>query len=147
MIISSEISYSICLSFSEIVDDGGADPQFWKNSSWTQGLGEKSLFYGEKNPKTLHNFFYGFLIHIKKTFYKKNWVKTALPGLSSGRNNLQTPIRGCHRQLDDQHRNPNMNNKDHHVGQLTMVMLTSRSRGKRGINIQGQLSRLREGRK
>ena len=23
------------------------------------------------------------------------------------------------RQLDDQHRNPNMNNKDHHVGQLT----------------------------
>ena len=28
-------------------------------------------------------------------------------------------IWGHSRQLDDQHRNPNMNNKDHHVGQLT----------------------------
>ena len=50
---------------------------------------------------------------------QKNWVKTALPGLGSGRNNLQTAIWGHSRQLDDQHRNPNINNKDHHVGQLT----------------------------
>ena len=46
-------------------------------------------------------------------------VKMALPGLGSGRNNLQTAIWGHSRQLDDQHRNPNINNKDHHVGQLT----------------------------
>ena len=26
---------------------------------------------------------------------------------------------GCHRQLDDQYRNPNINNRDHLVGQLT----------------------------
>ena len=52
---------------------------------------------------------------------QKNWVKTAIPALSSGQNNLQVPIWGCHRQLDDQCRNPNTNNKDHLVGQLTKV--------------------------
>ena len=50
---------------------------------------------------------------------QKNWVKTAIGAHSSGQSNLHTPIWGCHRQLDDQHRNPNMNNKDHIVGQLT----------------------------
>ena len=49
---------------------------------------------------------------------QKNWVKTAIPALSSGQSNLQTPIWGCHRQLDDQYRNPNNNNRDHLVGQL-----------------------------
>ena len=33
--------------------------------------------------------------------------------------NLQRPIWGCHRQLDDQYRNPNINNRDHLFGQLT----------------------------
>ena len=43
----------------------------------------------------------------------------AIPALSSDQSNLQTPIWGCHRQLDDQHRNPNINKRDHLVGQLT----------------------------
>ena len=46
----------------------------------------------------------------------------AIPALGSGQSNLQTPIWGCHRQLDDQHRNPNMNNKDHLVGRLTSIV-------------------------
>ena len=58
-------------------------------------------------------------MHIQNTFCKKNWVKTAIPALSSGQSNLQTPIWGPSRQLDDQHRNPNINNRDHLVGQLT----------------------------
>ena len=58
-------------------------------------------------------------MHIQNTFWKKNWAKRTIPALSSGQSNLQTPIWGCHRQLDDQYRNPNMNNKDHLVGQLT----------------------------
>ena len=59
------------------------------------------------------------MILTKITFCKKKWVKTAHPALSSGQSNIQTPIWGHSRQLDDQHRNPNINNKDHHVGQLT----------------------------
>ena len=31
---------------------------------------------------------------------------------------------GCHRQLDDQYRNPNINNRDHLVGQLTTTFGT-----------------------
>ena len=58
-------------------------------------------------------------MHIKNTFCKKKWVKKAIPALSSGQSNLQTPIGGCHRQLDDQNRNPNINNRDHLVGKLT----------------------------
>ena len=55
----------------------------------------------------------------KKYILQKKWVKKAIPALSSGQSNLQTPIGGCHRQLDDQNRNPNINNRDHLVGQLT----------------------------
>ena len=43
----------------------------------------------------------------------------AIPAFSSGQNNLHPPIWGPSRQLDDQHRNTNVNNKDHLVGQLT----------------------------
>ena len=38
----------------------------------------------------------------KKYILQKNWVKTAIPALSSRQSNLHTPIWGCHRQLDDQ---------------------------------------------
>ena len=72
-----------------------------------------------KRKKMLPKFFLRLRDTYKKYILQKNWVKTAIPALSSGQNNLQTPIWGCHRQLDDQHRNPNMNNKDHIVGQLT----------------------------
>ena len=74
-----------------------------------------------KRKKMLPKFFLRLRDTYKKYILQKNWVKTALPGLSSGRNNLQTPIGGHSRQLDDQHRNPNINNKDHHVGQLTTI--------------------------
>ena len=36
-------------------------------------------------------------------------------------------IWGCHRQLDDQYRNPNINNRDHLVGQLTTQNCTLKS--------------------
>ena len=58
-------------------------------------------------------------MYIQNTFWKKNWAKRTIQALSSGQSNLQTHIWGCHRQLDDHYRNPNMNNKDHLVGQLT----------------------------
>ena len=50
---------------------------------------------------------------------QKNWVKTVIPAFSSGQSNLPPSIWGPSRQLDDQHRNTNMNIKDHLVGQLT----------------------------
>ena len=55
----------------------------------------------------------------KKYILQKNWVKTVIPAFSSGQNNLPPSIWGPSRQLDDQHRNTNMNDKDHLVGQLT----------------------------
>ena len=55
---------------------------------------------------------------MKNTFCQKKWVETAIPALSSDQSNLQTPIWGCHRQLDDQNRNPIINNRDHLAGQL-----------------------------
>ena len=80
---------------------------------------KKTALSGGKTKKRLPKFFLRLRDTYKKYILQKNWVKTAIPALSSGQNNLQTPIWGCHRQLDDQHRNPNMNNKDHIVGQLT----------------------------
>ena len=52
---------------------------------------------------------------------KKFWVKTVIPAYSSGQSNLPSSMWGPSRQLDDQHRNTNMNDKDHLVGQLTSV--------------------------
>ena len=54
----------------------------------------------------------------KKYILQKNWVKTVIPAFSSGQSNLPPSIWGPSRQLDDQHRNTNMNDKDHLVGQL-----------------------------
>ena len=81
-------------------------------------------FSGGKTKQKLSKFFLWLRDTYKKYILQKNWVKTAIPALSSGQNNLQTPIWGHSRQLDDQHRNPNMNNKDHHVGQLTNIHLS-----------------------
>ena len=80
---------------------------------------KKTAFSGGKTKKKLPKFFFWLRDTYKKYILQKNWVKTAIPALSSGQNNLQVPIWGCHRQLDDQHRSPNTNNKDHLVGQLT----------------------------
>ena len=81
------------------------------------GAAKKSLFRGVKTPKVRPIFFCDVLIHIKNKFCKKKWVKTAIPALSSGQSNLHTPMWGPSRQLDDQYRNPNINNRDHLVGQ------------------------------
>ena len=94
-----------------------AEPPPWKSGP----LPKKTAVSGGKTKKKLSKFFLRLWDTYKKYILQKNWVKTAIPALSSGQNNLQTPIWGCHRQLDDQHRNPNMNNKDHIVGQLTSV--------------------------
>ena len=63
---------------------------------------EKNCFFGGKTKKKSVNFFWRLGDTYKKYILEKNWVKTAIPALSSGQNNLQTPILGRHRQLDDQ---------------------------------------------
>ena len=83
------------------------------------GAIKKQLFQGVKPKKKLPSVFLRLCDTHKKYILQKNSVKTAIRALSSGQSNLQTPIWGCHRQLDDQHRNTNMNDKDHLVGQLT----------------------------
>ena len=50
----------------------------------------------------------------------------AFPAPSNGQSNLQTPMWGSSRQPDDQYRNPNINNRDHLVGQLTTSYPTPR---------------------
>ena len=75
---------------------------------------KKQLFQGVKPKKNCPNFFLRLRDTYKKYILQKNWVKTAIPALSSGQSNLHRSIWSYHRQLDDQHRNPNMNNKDHH---------------------------------
>ena len=71
---------------------------------------KKTALSGGKTEKNLSKFFWRLANTYKKYIFQKNWVKTVIPALSSGRSNLQRPIWGCHRQLDD---------RDHLVGQLT----------------------------
>ena len=71
VIVDDHFIRNIIQHLTKIVDQLPHNPQFWKNSSWTQGLGKRTFFEGEKNPKTLPKFVYGFLIHIKNTFCKK----------------------------------------------------------------------------
>ena len=73
-------------------------------------LRKKTVLSGGKTEKNLSQFFLRLANTYKKYILQKNWVKTVIPALSSGRSNLQRPIWGCHRQLDD---------RDHLVGQLT----------------------------
>ena len=95
---------------------GTTSPEIWTRS-------EKRAVSGGKTKKKVAQIFFWLRDTYKKYILQKNWVKTAIPALSSGQNNLQVPIWGCHRQLDDQCRNPNTNNKDHLVGQLTTTHL------------------------
>ena len=76
-------------------------------------------FLGEKLKKSLPNFFCGLVIHIKNTFCKKIGSKRSFQPSAVVRAIYPPSIWGPSRQLDDQHRNTNMNNKDHLVGQLT----------------------------
>ena len=55
----------------------------------------------------------------RKYILEKNWSKTTIPALGSGQTENDTPIWGRSYQLDDQNRNPNMNNRDHLVGRPT----------------------------
>ena len=57
----------------------------------------------------------------RKYILEKNWSKTTIPALGSGQTENDTPIWGRRHQLDDQNRNPNMNNRDHLVGRPTSV--------------------------
>ena len=71
VIVDDHFIRNIIQHLTKIVDQLPHNPQFWKNSSRTQGLRKKTFFKGEKPPKTLPKIFYSFLIHIKNTFYKK----------------------------------------------------------------------------
>ena len=101
-------------------------PQFLKTSSLRTNAWNFGPFWQGKTPqKPVKKVLWPHDIY-KKYLLQKKWVKTAIPALSSGQSNLHQPIWGCHRQLDDQHRNPNNNDRDHLVGQLTtsLVALT-----------------------
>ena len=87
---------------------------------------EKNAIWGGKTKKNGPNFFYGFGIHIKNTFCKKNGSKRSFQPSAVVRAIYPPPIWGPSRQLDDQHRNTNMNNKDHLVGQLTKISISLR---------------------
>ena len=80
-------------------------------------LRKKTALSRGKTEKNLSQFFLRLANTYKKYILQKNWVKTVIPALSSGRSNLQRPIWGCHRQLDD---------RDHLVGQLTIFRPTFR---------------------
>ena len=56
----------------------------------------------------------------------KNWLKSPISGLQSGRYNLHFLIRGHHCQLDDQCRDAINNDKDCWVGQLTRSSQTQK---------------------
>jgi len=96
-------------------------PQFLKTSSLRTNAWNFGPFWQGKTPqKPVKKVLWPHDIY-KKYLLQKKWVKTAIPALSSGQSNLHQPIWGCHRQLDDHHRNPNNNDRDHLVGQLTKV--------------------------
>ena len=61
----------------------------------------------------------------RKYILEKNWSKTTIPALSSGQTENDTPIWGRRHQLDDQNRNPNINNRDHLVGRPTSASHSS----------------------
>ena len=88
-------------------------------------FGKKRLVWGGKTQKKSAKKFLRLLDTHKMYILQKNWTKTVNPALSSGLNFFPPPIWGHHHQLDDQQRNPNMNNRDHLVGQLTRAVLHS----------------------
>ena len=106
--------------FSREVVPVPAEPPPWKSGQPGTPYEKKTTLSGGKTKKKLPNVFLRLCDTHKKYILQKILVKTAIRALSSGQSNLQTPIWGCHRQLDDQHRGPNTNNKDHLVGQLAI---------------------------
>ena len=80
---------------------------------------EKTVSEGVKPIESLPRNFCGLVIHIKNTFCKKIGSKRSFQPSAVVRAIYPPSIWGPSRQLDDQHRNTNMNNKDHLVGQLT----------------------------
>ena len=83
------------------------------------GVEKKTVSEGVKPIESLPRNFCGLVIHIKNTFCKKIGSKRSFQPSAVVRAIYPPPIWGHSRQLDDQHRNPNINNEDHHVGQLT----------------------------
>ena len=83
------------------------------------GVEKKTVSEGVKPIESLPRIFCGLVIHIKNTFCKKIGSKRSFQPSAVVRAIYPPSIWGPSRQLDDQHRNTNMNNKDHLVGQLT----------------------------
>ena len=83
------------------------------------GVEKKTVSEGVKPIESLPRNFCGLVIHIKNTFCKKIGSKRSFQPSAVVRAIYPPPIWGPSRQLDDQHRNTNMNDKDHLVGQLT----------------------------
>ena len=110
--------YKCCAALCQKWGSLPAEPQFWKSGK-SGTPNKKEAVSGGKTPKKLSKKILRLRDAYKKYILQKNWVKTAIPALGSGQSNLQTPIWGRHRQLDDQYRNPNINDKDHLVGQFT----------------------------
>ena len=86
------------------------------------GVEKKTVSEGVKHTESLPRNFCGLVIHIKITFCKKNGSKRSLQPSAVFRPIYPPSIWGPSRQLDDQHRNTNMKNKDHLVGQLTIIL-------------------------
>ena len=114
-LFASSLSVEVDSSFRKL---RGA-PQFLETSSLRTDARNFGPFLQGKTPqKPVKKVLWPRDIY-KKYLLQKKWVKTAIPVLGSGQSNLHQPIWGCHRQLDDHHRNPNNNDRDHLVGQLT----------------------------
>ena len=115
------LSNSRIASLKQIVNSRNSvlAPNFWKSGK-SRTPYKKRLFSVGKRKQMLPKKILRLRDTYKKYILQKNWVKTAIPALSSGPSNLPESIWGRHHQLDDQHRNPNMNDKDHLVGRLTM---------------------------
>ena len=71
---------------------------------WTSGPIDRTPSLPGSDKKII-----ALVIPTKNIFCKKNSSKTVICGLSSGQTNLHPPIWGHGRQLDERHRNPNIN--------------------------------------
>ena len=91
------------------------------------GVEKKTVSEGVKPIESLPRIFCGLVIHIKNTFCKKIGSKRSFQPSAVVRAIYPPSIWGPSRQLDDQHRNTNMNNKDHLVGQLTRLSPSKRA--------------------
>ena len=79
------------------------------------GVEKKVVSEGVKPIESLPRIFCGLVIHIKNTFCKKIGSKRSFQPSAVVRAIYPPSIWGPSRQLDDQHRNTNMNNKDNHT--------------------------------